>query len=79
MIFNARETFVRRANGTSQEIVSGKVTDSVQENQQKFTPEVQYLHKINDKSTIYAKAGKSFRLPELTKILVGRLCFLIST
>lgn len=71
MIFNARETFVRRANGTSQEIVSGKVTDSVQENQQKFTPEVQYLHKINDKSTIYAKAGKSFRLPELTKIFGG--------
>lgn len=71
MIFNARETFVRRANGTSQEIVSGKVTDSVQANQSKFTPEVQYLHKINDNSTIYAKAGKSFRLPELTKIFGG--------
>lgn len=71
MIFNARETFVRRANGISTEVVSGKVTDSVQANQSKFTPEVQYLHQINDNSSFYAKAGKSFRLPELSKIFGG--------
>ena len=71
MIFNARETFVRRANGSSTEVISGKTTDTVQTNQNKFTPEIQYLHTINDKSSFYAKAGKSFRLPELSKIFGG--------
>ena len=71
MIFNARETFVRRSGGTRTETVSGKVTDSVSKNQNKFTPEAQYLHQINDNSSFYAKAGKSFRIPELTKIYGG--------
>lgn len=71
MIFNARETFVRRATGSSTEVISGKTTDTVQTNQNKFTPEIQYLHTINDKSSFYAKAGKSFRLPELSKIFGG--------
>lgn len=71
MIFNARETFVRRANGSSTEVASGKTTDSIQANQNKFTPEIQYLRTINDKSSFYAKAGKSFRLPELSKIFGG--------
>lgn len=71
MILNARETFVRRATGSSTEVISGKTTDTVQTNQNKFTPEIQYLHTINDKSSFYAKAGKSFRLPELSKIFGG--------
>lgn len=71
MIFNARETFVRRATGSSTEVISGKTTDTIQANQNKFTPEIQYLHTINDKSSFYAKAGKSFRLPELSKIFGG--------
>ncbi len=71
MIFNARETFVRRANGSSTEVISGKTTDSIQANQNKFTPEIQYMHTIDDKSSFYAKAGKSFRLPELSKIFGG--------
>lgn len=71
MIFNARETFVRRATGSSTEVISGKTTDTVKTNQNKFTPEIQYLHTINDKSSFYAKAGKSFRLPELSKIFGG--------
>ena len=75
MIFNARETFVRRANGSSTEVISGKTTDSIQANQNKFTPEIQYLHTINDKSSFYAKAGKSFRLPELSKIFGGAAMF----
>lgn len=71
LIFNARETFVRRADGSSTNLTNGTVTDSVQQNQNKFTPEVQYLRKLNDNATFYAKAGKSFRLPELTKLFGG--------
>ncbi len=71
LIFNARETFVRRADGSSTNMTDGTVTDSVQKNQNKFTPEIQYLRKLNDNASFYAKAGKSFRLPELTKLFGG--------
>ena len=71
LIFNGRETFVRRASGISTETVSGKQSNSVQANQSKFTPEIQYIREINDNSSFYAKAGKSFRLPELSKIFGG--------
>ena len=68
LIFNARETWVRNINGTQYHIKKKKTTRSDNESMSKFTPEVQYIHKINDNSRFYAKAGKSFRLPELTKI-----------
>lgn len=71
MIFNARETLVRRAEGITKDLKTSQITDSLQKNQNKFTPEVQYLHEINDNSSFYAKAGKSFRLPEFTKIWGG--------
>ena len=71
LIFNARETFVRNADGTTTEIKSGKTGNTVQKNQNKFTPEVQYIRKIDENASFYAKAGKSFRLPELTKIFGG--------
>ena len=68
LIFNARETWVRNINGTQHNEKTKKTTRSDNDSMSKFTPEVQYIHKINDSSRFYAKAGKSFRLPELTKI-----------
>lgn len=68
LIFNARETWVRNINGTQYNYKTKKSTRSDNESMSKFTPEVQYIHKISDDSRLYAKAGKSFRIPELTKI-----------
>ena len=71
MIFNARETIVRNAEGSVTRLDTNEVSRSVQQNQSKFTPEVQYIRKLTDNSSFYAKAGQSFRLPELTKIFGG--------
>lgn len=62
LAINMRETFARNC--------SGEYTDKTVEkdNMDKFTPEVQYIRRINDSSSVYAKIGKSFRLPELTRI-----------
>lgn len=68
LIFNARQTFVRNADGITTEIKTGETGYTVQKDQSKFTPEIQYIRKLDDHSSFYAKAGKSFRLPELTKI-----------
>ncbi len=68
LIFNARETWVRNVNGTQYNYKTKKTTRSDNDSMSKFTPEVQYIHKISDDSRLYAKVGKSFRIPELTKI-----------
>ena len=59
---NMRETFARNCNAKYEK----KDVDS--KNLNKFTPEIQYIKKLNEDSSMYAKVGKSFRLPELTRI-----------
>ena len=71
LIVNLRETFVRNAKGDNTDLSTGITTKTVQMNQSKFTPEIQYIHDLTDNSSFYAKAGKSYRLPELTKIFGG--------
>ncbi len=64
LIVNMRETFARNCGA---EYKSGQAP-SKQEDMTEFTPEVQYIKKLDENSSLYAKAGKSFRLPELTRI-----------
>ena len=71
LIVNLRETFVRNAKGDNTDMSTGVTTKTVQVNQSKFTPEIQYIRDLTDSSSFYAKAGKSYRLPELTKIFGG--------
>ena len=71
LIFNARETFVRNCKGDNKDLSAGTTKHSEQVNQSKFTPEIQYIRKLTQDSSLYAKAGKSFRLPELTKLFGG--------
>ena len=71
LIVNLRETFVRNAKGDNTNLETGITTKTVQMNQSKFTPEIQYIRDLTDHSSFYAKAGKSYRLPELTKIFGG--------
>lgn len=71
LILNLRETFVRNADGSNTNLETGVTTQTVQVNQSKFTPELQYIKNLTDDSTFYAKAGKSYRLPELTKLFGG--------
>ncbi|WP_337554250.1 TonB-dependent receptor domain-containing protein, partial [Phascolarctobacterium succinatutens] len=71
LIVNLRETFVRNAKGDNTDLSTGITTKTVQMNQNKFTPEIQYIRDLTDNSSFYAKAGKSYRLPELTKIFGG--------
>lgn len=52
--FNARETWT--ANATAGQNFS------------KFVPEIEFLNKINDNNSFYAKAGKSFMLPTFTQV-----------
>ena len=68
LIFNARETWATGCEGTQTNLKTGKTTVVDNDNLNKFTPEVQYIVKLNDDSSFYAKAGKSFRLPNLTQI-----------
>ena len=63
LIINMRETFARNCDADYQS--GGK---AVQKDANRFTPEVQYIKKINENSSVYAKAGQSFRLPDLTRI-----------
>ena len=62
---NMRETFAKNCSADYKTTVD-QSNDA--KNLNKFTPEVQYIKKINDDSSVYAKVGKSFRLPELTRI-----------
>lgn len=66
LIANVRETFARNCGADYESGLKSKQKDMTE-----FTPEVQYLKKLNENSSIYAKAGKSFRLPELTRIYGG--------
>lgn len=68
LIFNARETWANGIKGTQDNKGTGKYSSVENPNQNKFTPEVEFLHKLNENSSIYAKAGKSFRMPNLTQI-----------
>lgn len=68
LIFNARETWANGCEGRQTNLKTGKTTVVDNDNLSKFTPEVQYIIKLNEDSSIYAKAGKSFRLPNLTQI-----------
>lgn len=71
LIFSGRETLVRHAEGHTRNLASGKTNRSEQKDQSKFTPEVQYIRRLTDDSSFYAKAGQSFRLPYLSQIFGG--------
>jgi vitamin B12 transporter len=58
LAFSARETWT---SGTEAEGFSGQ-------NYNKFTPEIEYLYKINETTSAYAKAGQSFMMPTFTQI-----------
>ena len=64
LIFNARETWAKNCNADYQTFNF----DSEQKDMNQFTPEVQYIKKLTEDSSVYAKFGKSFRLPDLTRI-----------
>lgn len=66
LIFNARQTFARNCGADYKDNTSR--TDAKQKDVNEFTPEVQYIKKLNENSSVYAKMGKSFRLPDLTRI-----------
>lgn len=71
LIFSGRETLVRHAEGHTRNLDSGETARSEQKDQSKFTPEVQYIRRLTDDSSFYAKAGQSFRLPYLSQIFGG--------
>lgn len=48
---------------SARETFTGNSPDGTEYNQ--FTPQLQYLHKINNKSSLYASLGKSFTLPTM--------------
>jgi len=68
IVVNARETWARNIIGSQHNLKKDTYTRSDNGSLKKFTPELQYVHKLSEDSRLYAKAGKSFRLPELTKI-----------
>ena len=68
LYLNARETWATRSRGNSTDLKTGKKKATENDSQSKFTPEVEYLYRINNSSSFYAKAGKSFRMPNLTQI-----------
>ena len=72
---NARETWATDAHGTQQNLstaVENLSTNNTQRvdnsAERRFTPEVQLVRQLTERSSIYAKAGKSFRLPNLTQL-----------
>lgn len=73
--FNARETWATDAHAVQQKLstaVENFSTGNTQRvdnsPQRRFTPEVQLVQRLTEDSTLYAKAGKSFRLPNLTQL-----------
>ena len=73
--FNARETWAVHNSGwqedlsTAEKTLSTKNVTSVDNSGDKcFTPELQLLQKLTESSALYFKAGKSFRLPNLTQL-----------
>lgn len=68
LVFNARETWATACEGKQTNFKTGVTERVSNDNLSKFTPEVQYILQLTENSSIYAKAGKSFRLPNLTQI-----------
>lgn len=68
LIFNARETWATGCDGYQKDNKTGNNKYTHNDNLSKFTPELQYIYKVNDESSFYAKIGKSFRLPNLTQL-----------
>jgi vitamin B12 transporter len=52
--FNARETWTAGATAN--------------QNYSKFTPEIEYINKLNDNTSFYAKVGESFMMPTFTQL-----------
>jgi iron complex outermembrane receptor protein len=67
-IINMRETWARNSSGTQIDNDTGETTNVSKEDVSKFTPEIQFIKQIDDDSSVYAKAGKSFRMPNLTQL-----------
>ena len=68
LFLNARETWATNTSGRQTEKKTNETTVTNTDMMRKFTPEIAYLYKIDDNSSLYAKAGKSFRLPNLTQL-----------
>lgn len=68
LIFNARQTWANSSEGKQTNLDKGTSQSVTAQNMNKFTPEIQYVYNITDESSFYAKAGKSFRMPNLTQI-----------
>lgn len=68
LYFNARETWTGDSQGIQYNRKTKKTTVVKNDSQSKFTPEIEYVHHLRDNRSLYAKAGTSFRLPNLTQI-----------
>ena len=68
LIVNMRQTWAVGVKGWQEDLDTNNLKNVNNDNMSKFTPEMSYLHKVNENSSIYAKAGQSFRLPNLTQI-----------
>ena len=66
LMVNMRQTWATGIKGS--QTSKGKTTVTKNDNMNKFTPELEYIYRFNENSSLYAKAGKSFRMPNLTQI-----------
>lgn len=66
--FNARETWATDTFGRQTNLSTGEQKRNDTADMRKFTPEVQLVQQLTPASSLYAKAGKSFRLPNLTQL-----------
>lgn len=66
VIVSARQTWAN--NIKAEQTVNGVSTETKNDSMSKFTPEIQYIHQIDQNTSVYGKVGKSFRLPALTQI-----------
>ena len=67
-ILNMRETWVTKNEGRQREVLNGTQHFTKNDDLSKFTPEAEYIYRINEESSVYAKAGKSFKLPTMSQI-----------
>ena len=68
LMINARETFSQGHKGDQVNRRNGAVNHMEGDKISNFSPEIEYNYRINENSSFYAKAGKSFNLPTLTQI-----------
>lgn len=66
--FNARETWATDTFGSQTNLITGEQKRNDTADMRRFTPEVQLVQQLTQASSLYAKAGKSFRLPNLTQL-----------